>query len=237
MAKSEGRKRRIYVVLWLLCILGSWLLVPYVLHMGIVPAEVSAAKLLGLLTLQSALLFGILCWLSSLIVPRTDLSPFKTESPVKRIVLPGVICGVVVGLIIHFFDATLFQNSALSGLHPPFLIGFCASFFGGINEEVMLRLFFFTFVYFLFGKIFRFTSQNRLGFLWTTNVIVALVFGLGHLPAAFSLAEPSSLEINRVLFLNGIPGIVFGWLYWSRGLWTAMAAHFVTDLMVHALRF
>jgi membrane protease YdiL (CAAX protease family) len=64
-------------------------------------------------------------------------------------------------------------------------------------------------------------------------VIVAIIFGLGHLPAAFKLVEPSSFEVIRVLLLNGIPGIVFGWLYWSRGLWTAMTAHFVTDLVIH----
>jgi membrane protease YdiL (CAAX protease family) len=66
-----------------------------------------------------------------------------------------------------------------------------------------------------------------------TNIIVALIFGLGHLPAAFKLIEPSFYEISRILLLNGIPGVVFGWLYWSRGLRAAMTAHFVADLMIH----
>ena len=69
--------------------------------------------------------------------------------------------------------------------------------------------------------------------IWTANIFVAIIFGLGHLPAALKLTNPSAFEIFRVLFLNGIAGIVFGWLYWSRGLWTAMLAHFVTDLMIH----
>ena len=75
--------------------------------------------------------------------------------------------------------------------------------------------------------------RNRTVFLWLTNGIVAIVFGLGHLPAVFKLAEPSSFDILRILVLNEIPGIVFGWLYWSRGLWAAMATHFVMDLVVH----
>jgi len=62
---------------------------------------------------------------------------------------------------------------------------------------------------------------------------VALVFGIGHLPTLFKLATPSSFEIYRVLLFNGIGGLVFGWLYWSRGLWTAIGAHFVTDLVIH----
>jgi len=47
--------------------------------------------------------------------------------------------------------------------------------------------------------------------------------------------ERSFLEIFQVLLLIGIPGIIFGWLYWSRGLWTAITAHFIADLMIHVI--
>lgn len=73
-----------------------------------------------------------------------------------------------------------------------------------------------------------------MAFMWTVNIIVAIIFGLGHLPAAFRLTAPSAFEIFRVLLLNGVAGVIFGWLYWTRGLWTAMAAHFMTDLVIHA---
>lgn len=63
--------------------------------------------------------------------------------------------------------------------------------------------------------------------------MVAIIFGLGHLPVAFKLVTPSFFEIFRILLLNWIPGIAFGWLYWSRGLWTAMTAHFMADLVLH----
>jgi len=88
-------------------------------------------------------------------------------------------------------------------------------------------------IYFLFSKAIKIRGGNRLPILWSVNLLVALLFGIGHLPAAFKLASPSAFEIFRVLFLNGIAGIVFGWLYWSRGLWTAIAAHVVTDLVIH----
>ncbi len=142
--------------------------------------------------------------------------------------------GTAVGLIIFLLDATIFRNSLLSGTHPPFWMGFLASFYGGINEEVLLRLFLFTLIYLAFGRLFKPKIDGRSLFLWMTNLLVAIAFGMGHLPAALKLVSPSSFEIFRVLLLNGIPGIVFGWLYWSRGLWTAMIAHFVADLVVHA---
>ena len=121
----------------------------------------------------------------------------------------------------------------MGDIHPPIWAGALASIYGGINEEVLLRLFLFTLIFFLFNKLLKFDSRHRTYYLWATNVVVALVFGLGHLPAAFKIMQPTSSEITRILLLNGIPGLVFGWLYWSRGLWAAMAAHFVADLVIH----
>ena len=34
---------------------------------------------------------------------------------------------------------------------------------------------------------------------------------------------------------NGTPGLVFGWLYWRRGLIAAMLAHFGLDLVLKVL--
>lgn len=234
MKNSRGEKK-VFLVLWFFCILGSWSVLPCLQYLGIIPSSVPFTKIFLSVTAQAMLFFGVVCWLSYLLVPKTDLLPFSTDKPLKRIVYPGVIVGVVVGLAIYLLDITLFKSSLFSGVHPPAWTGLLASFYGGINEEVLLRLFLFTLVYFLLRKFFGFGSGNRIVFLWITNVIAAIIFGLGHLPAAFKLATPASLEIFRILLLNGIPGVVFGWLYWSRGLWTAMAAHFVADLVIHVV--
>ena len=182
---------------------------------------------------SSTLFFGLICWLSSKIVPKTDLHPFVVKNPLKQIVYPAIVSGVLVGLALFFFDKYVFESSLLSGIHPPFWAGALASIYGAVNEEVLLRLFLFTLLYFILNKCFRVSIEKRLLILWPTNILVAIIFGAGHLPAAFKLTSPSVFEVARVLFLNGIAGVVFGWLYWSRGLWTAIAAHFVTDLMIH----
>lgn len=232
---SANGNRGIYFVLWMLCILGAWSVLPYLLHLNVVPPSVSWTKLFLLLTGQSMLLFGLVCWLSSWLVPKTDLRPFASGQPFAKVILPGVIAGVLVGASIYLLNVSLFKSSVLAGVHPPAWTGLLASLYGAINEEVLLRLFLFTTVYFLIGNVVGCSSQNRLWLLWIANVIVAVVFGLGHLPAALKLAPLSSLEVSRVLLLNGIPGVVFGWLYWSRGLWSAVTAHFVTDLVFHVL--
>lgn len=232
---SPRSQKSTFLNLWLLCILGSLSVLPYVHYLGAASSSHSFTNMLLLATLQAAILFGIVCWLSSILVPKTDLAPFSVDAPLKRIVYPSLIAGTLVGFTIYLFDTTLFKGSQLSGAtaHPPVWAGLIASLYGGINEEVLLRLFLFTSLYFLFRKIFKFKTENRVSFLWATNILAALVFGMGHLPAVFKLVTPSSFEIFRVLLLNGIAGLVFGWLYWSRGLWAAMGAHFVADLVIH----
>jgi membrane protease YdiL (CAAX protease family) len=231
---QQGKKN--YVILWMLCLVGSWSVIPYIWYLGIVPSSASILSILLLGTFQAALFYGLICALSYKLLPKTDLEPFSNKNSLKKIIFLGVISGIAVGLVLYFLEKMIFPTSLLAsgGMRLPLWTGALASLYGGINEEVLLRLFLFTLVYFLFGKIFKFANQNRVRFLWITNAIVAIIFGLGHLPALFKLITPSSFEIFRVLLLNGIPGIVFGWLYWSKGLWTAMISHFVADLMIHA---
>jgi membrane protease YdiL (CAAX protease family) len=231
-SKDKTKNTWLYFSLWVFCLIGAVSVIPYLYLAGGIPASAPLWKVFLLAMGQASILFGLACYLSSQLVPRTDLQPFASDNFLKRIVYPGVISGILVGFIIYFLDR-IFKHSLLSTLHPPYWAGALASIYGGVNEEVLLRLFLFTFIYFLFGKLFKFNSQRRIYFLWVTNVIVAILFGIGHLPLAFKLTTPSFVEFFRIILLNGIAGIVFGWLYWAKGLWSAMTAHFVTDLMIH----
>ena len=223
--------KKTILVLWGLCILGSCSVLPYIVHLNILPPTDSLFKIFLLTSAQSSLFFGIICGLTSWILPKTDLQPFRFANPMNRIAYPGIIAGMLVGAIIAFLDRTIFNSSVYSGIHPPIWAGALGSIYGGVNEEVLLRLFLFTLIYFGVRKV----ANKKIVALWMVNGLVALLFGLGHLPLAYQIASPTAFEISRILILNGIPGLVFGWLYWSRSLWTAMFAHFVTDLMIHVL--
>jgi membrane protease YdiL (CAAX protease family) len=39
--------------------------------------------------------------------------------------------------------------------------------------------------------------------------------------------------VGRTILVNAAAGLVFGWLYWRRGLEVAMLAHFSADLVLH----
>ena len=213
--------------LWLACIVGSLSVIPYVQYLGILPIPVPFETLFFVVA-QTSVLYGLALSLSYWILPKTDLEPFSYK---KQSFYLSIIVGISCGLIIFLLDKTIFKSSMLSAVHPPFWAGALASIYGGINEEVLLRLFLFTLIYFLLS----FTKSNRSLLLWTTNILVALAFGIGHLPAAFKLASPSTFETVRVLVLNGIPGIAFVWLYFSHGFYAAALAHFITDLVIHVI--
>ena len=59
----------------------------------------------------------------------------------------------------------------------------------------------------------------------------ALLFAAGHLPMLFFLLpEPPGVLILMVLAGNALPGLLFGWLFWRRGLEAAMIAHALAHL-------
>ena len=71
----------------------------------------------------------------------------------------------------------------------------------------------------------------------TSSIVVAaivcsaLVFGAGHLPIAIALnGGPSLSIITYVVFANSIFGVVAGFLYWKKGLESAIVAHALTHV-------
>jgi len=71
--------------------------------------------------------------------------------------------------------------------------------------------------------------------MWLAIVLAAVIFGAGHLPAVMSLTALTPLVIVRTIVLNAVGGIIFGWLYWKKGLESAMISHFSADIVLHVI--
>jgi membrane protease YdiL (CAAX protease family) len=113
---------------------------------------------------------------------------------------------------------------------------FLASFYGGIAEEVLLRLFLVSLFAWIVFKIKKTKDGEPTVFgIWLSIVLAAIVFGLGHLPATAQITPLTEIVIIRAIVLNGIGGIIFGWLYWKKGLESAMIAHFSADIVLHII--
>lgn len=101
--------------------------------------------------------------------------------------------------------------------------------YGGIIEEVMLRLFFMSIIALIIWKVFckKYDRENiPTGVFVATNIIAALVFAAGHLPATTIIfGELTPLILFRCFLLNGGFGLALGWLYRKYGIAYAMIGH------------
>jgi membrane protease YdiL (CAAX protease family) len=119
-------------------------------------------------------------------------------------------------------------------VEPFWLVGLAVSYGAGVYEEILMRLGFLTFV--VWG-LTRLTRQAAAGprSAWAGIPVASLLFGMMHLPAASRLVGLTGPVIAQVLFENGILGVIFGWLYWRKGLIAAMTAHISQDVVTHVL--
>ena len=122
-------------------------------------------------------------------------------------------------------------------LVKPTLDYFIASItYGGVVEELMLRLFFMSGIALLLKIISRKTEVSEDQLIWA-NVISALLFALGHLPANAMTLGITPMIVFRCILLNGGFGLVFGRLYRKRGIEYAMLAHAGCHIVSKAIWF
>lgn len=163
----------------------------------------------------------------------------RQSEKIKSILLPSVGLGFFVAVLI-ILVSLLFGLISVDFLKAeiaiPTWMSLLASFYGGIGEEVLLRLFLMTFFVWVTFKIKK-TSEGKpttYG-IWIAIILSSIIFGLGHLPITGGLAAITPIIVIRAIVLNGIGGLVFGWLYWKKGLESAMISHFSADIGLHVI--
>ena len=139
------------------------------------------------------------------------------------------IVAILGGMLLILPDLLIFGNYSevvrdSYAVKPTASYMLAAVIYGGVIEEVMLRLFFMSLLAFLLQKLFR-RESGTTGVLIAANVITAMLFAAAHLPATAMLMELTPVILFRCFLLNGGFGLVFGWLYRKYGLRYAMLAH------------
>jgi hypothetical protein len=157
-----------------------------------------------------------------------------------KIIATTIVTGFTAGLIIIGLDFMFqpFLPTANQGDVPSIARwkGFMASFYGGITEELLLRLFLMTLITWIIWKIFmRGKGVPKSAIYWVAIILAAIFFGVGHLPAASLIWPLTPIVILRIILLNAIPGMAFGYLFWKQGLEYAMLAHFCADIVLHVI--
>ena len=148
----------------------------------------------------------------------------------KPLILTAV-ASVVGGLCLILPDILFFGKYSQAimdsyAVKPTIPYMLAAVLYGGVIEEVMLRLFMMSLIAFLLHKLFgKKAEKPTTSVLITANVIAALLFAAGHLPATAQLMGITPMILFRCLLLNGGFGLLFGFLYRKYGLRYAMLAH------------
>ena len=239
--------------------LATVAVIPYLLQIDPTRMPASSSSLTALVAIQAMTMFivcALLAWAGLRMGHRVGLGApllqrwvnrhgdagLRDRAPWQAIAL-GIAAGIALLVLSRVLDPLLLPQTQvemtdIAGARSA-LYGLLASFYGGIVEEVQLRLFLMTLV----AWAATWLTRRRAGFdgtlspriAWLAILVAALLFGVGHLPAAVMVWGLDAGVVFRTLLLNGIGGVVFGWLFWKRGFEMAVLAHFAADLVLHAL--
>ncbi|WP_292470072.1 CPBP family intramembrane glutamic endopeptidase [Methanolobus sp.] len=245
--------RKLFAVLLVACIFGTIAVLPYTLTLQGELIQNLPVPLYVLLTaqlIQSIILFGVAIFIGLHLARKVGLglpilNGWLEGRDVKKYLrsILGVSVGLgilasilIIGLDYLFSLSGVTINVTQDSINPPAWQGFFASFYGGINEEILLRLFVMTFIAWILFKVKR-TDQGKptSSGMWLAIVLAAVIFGAGHLPAVMTITTLTPLVIVRTIVLNAAGGIIFGWLYWKKGLESAMISHFSADIVLHVI--
>ena len=146
-----------------------------------------------------------------------------------RILVISVLCGGILSLdawtFARWIPALDGYYAAAGAFDAPTWIA--SILYGGVIEEIMMRLFVMSLLALLGWKLFFRQRENvPTGVLIGANILSALAFAAGHLPstaAAFGALTP--LLLLRCFLLNGAAGLVFGRFYRKYGIQYAMLSH------------
>ncbi len=194
-------------------------------------AQLGGLDLLPLITAAQSVTYAALCGFPGYLLAER-LGLIHSFAPERRALLSTLAVSGVLGLLLSLDYWTFGQwipelrvaDATAAGLTAAGWVS--AVFYGGVIEEVMLRVFVMSLLSWLGWKLF-FRSRERApeGVITAANVLSALLFAAGHLPstaASFGALTPLLL---RCFLFNGGFGLYFGHLYHRRGIQYAMLSH------------
>jgi membrane protease YdiL (CAAX protease family) len=252
VSKKEfyGVDLKIWLTLSLAATLSGVLVLPYTFELAgqSLFAQPNFLEIIQISVIQYGVMFFLLTYLGLRISKEIELEPtpvLSGKTKLKKYLTISVVSGIAVGLGIGLLDLLLDSMFVLpdivSGADAPSAIaGFLGSFYGAIGEEVLLRLFLVPFLCLLIIGAMRLlgftkTWKHTDNIVWVSVIIAAVLFGLGHLTATALIMDITPVVILRAVLLNGVAGVVFGWLFYRAGLEFAMISHFSADIILQVL--
>lgn len=245
--------RKVFVLLWVAGLLGVLAVMPFALDLiqsqTIRPTQASdipVSLAVALALLQNGILLALVIAIGMVLSERIGLRMPLISAWVgggrpenlKAVVRPGILVGVFTGALMVATEALFFLAHLPDEMLPIFDVPLwkrllAGVLYGGITEELLMRLFLVSLVAWMLGKFFKAgDGMPASGAFWGAIILVAILFGLGHLPITAAITPLTKMLVVRALLLNGLAGIAFGYLYWRHGLEAAMLGHMSAHLVL-----
>ncbi len=244
--------KKLFLLLLIASIFANIAVLPYASSLGLLrTAELPIPFPIAILIqiIQASLFFSIAIFFGLFLGKKVGLgAPIiedwlnreSVKDRLKPVLITSIVLGLLVGILLFVLDrfafAVFVEPVTASQAEPPLWQRFLVCFYGGIGEEIAMRLFLMTLIVWISYKIARTkdSKPTNLG-IWSAIIIISVVFGLGHLPMTAKLMDITPVVVIRAIILNGIAGVVFGWLYWKKGLESAIISHFSADIILHVI--
>jgi hypothetical protein len=182
-------------------------------------------------TIQSVIIAFLGSFFGYILAEKTGLLKsfrFEKEKLVKTLIVT-IAGGILFSLDYWIFGRVIPGLQELTGLTIAVNAIFASILYGGIVEELLLRLFLMSLFVFILWKLFyrkAAIEQIPAGIYIVANVLAAVLFAAGHLPATVgAFGELTPLLLFRCFLLNGTFGLICGWLYKKYGIQYAMVSH------------
>jgi hypothetical protein len=200
--------------------------------------------------LISVVLLGIIVGVGLFLSENTGLKPLiinrnsfgnNLQQPLKVLgwaSLIGVGLGTVILATIRFLLLSILPEIRLRFTAEASLETWkrvVIAFDSAVLEEIIFRLFLISSVVWVASKLWQIQKPPNPEIFWIINAVIAIGFGIAHLPQWSSITPLTPLVILIVVFLNSVGGLTFGYLFYANGLEAAIMAHFVADIMLHVV--
>ncbi|HWL24401.1 MAG TPA: CPBP family glutamic-type intramembrane protease [Ureibacillus sp.] len=251
---------KVSLLLAAICFVGGLFLVPYQFKslQSMLPEEFQAAIdsltmpfpiIMIISAIQLAVVSFIISYIGIKLARKVGFTLPVLDSLMKKEkvqfnnsgVILAIVFGVITGFAIIGADRFYYQHKieAIAQANPEFSwLGLVAGvLYGGVFEELLMRLLFMSLVVWIFMKITRknYETLNSI-FFWLAIILAAALFAIGHFPATEAVfGELNTTLIIRSFLLNGLGGIFFGYLYWKKGLEYAILAHMFTHISMQLI--
>jgi hypothetical protein len=216
-----------------------------------IPTFTPALKLLSLI--QPAVFLAVAVLVGVALAPKVGLSSPAAEaaaaggdpvSAFKPQIIPGIVGGLAGGVSLVLIASILKpflspEVLARLGEYGKVLPLPTRLLYGGIIEELLLRWGLMTLLAWAAWRLFQKGRGRPKPALFVGAIPASsLLFAAGHLPIAFMLfPEPTFALIVFVIVGNTAFGLIAGYLYWKKGLESAMLAHALAHVVMFAASY